>query len=456
MAGLIALTGFSGTAQAATPGRLDGFYAQRLTWSGCGGGYECASLRVPLDYSTPGDRQMKINMIRLPATGKKIGSLLVNPGGPGASGVDFVKGNKSIVSASLRQRFDIVGFDPRGVGGSSPVRCMAPIELDAFFAVDQTPDTPGEEKLLKRWNRTFAQYCAKNASKKLLANVTTVNAARDMDVMRAALGEQRLSYLGFSYGTYLGSIYADMFPKRIRAMVLDGAEDPSQTMDDFAVDQDKGFQVATASFLRDCFKTKGCPFKKHSVKAALKQLDLLYQRADLAPLRNAYDSRQVNEAVVRAAVDYSMYSTRLWPRLRQALTDAYKGEGARLLLLADESNGRRTNGSYDNGFEALMAINCVDHPESPCPYWPVKGTRYPKKVRAAGSPPIVVVGTTRDPATPYKLAKALAAQLGNGVLLTNDADGHTAYAGSSSCLDRQIDRYLLTARAPRPNACTKA
>ncbi|SEG96916.1 alpha/beta hydrolase fold [Nonomuraea solani] len=395
-------------------------------------------------------------MIRLPATGKKAGSLLVNPGGPGASGVAFVKGNKAAVSAAVRERFDIVGFDPRGVGASSPVKCFGPLDLDAYFAVDPTPDTRAEAKLAQRWDRLFAKFCAKNSTKKLLAQVNTVNAARDMDVMRAALGDERLTYLGFSYGTYLGSIYADLYPRRIRAMVLDGAEDPSQTGAEFGRDQDRGFQVATASFLRDCFRTKGCPFKKHTVKAALKKLDQLYLRADIAPLRNAYDSRQVNEAVVRTAVEYSMYSTALWPRLRQALTDASKGEGARLLLLADESNGRRADGTYDNDFAALMAINCVDHPESPCAYWPVKGKRYPKKVRAAGSPPIVVVGTTRDPATPYKLARSLAGQLRNGVLLTNDADGHTAYSGGESCLERQIDRYLITTRAPQPKACTKA
>ncbi|MEV0612511.1 alpha/beta hydrolase [Nonomuraea sp. NPDC050404] len=392
-------------------------------------------------------------MVRLPATGKKIGSLVLNFGGPGGSGVNSLRASKETVSAAVRERFDVVSFDPRGVGGSSPIRCMGTLDLDAYFALDPTPDTRAEVKKAQTWDKLFAKFCAKNSGKQLLAHVGTVDAARDMDVMRAALGDARLSYLGFSYGTYLGSIYADLFPKRIRTMVLDGAEDPSQHAEDFIVDQDRGFQVATASFMKDCFKAKGCPFPKHTVKAALKRLDALYDRVDESPLRNEYDGRQVTEAVARAAVEYSMYETANWPRLRQALTDAYKGDGTRLLMLADESNGRRTDGRYDNSFEALMAINCVDHPENACPNWPVKGTRYPKKVHAKGSPPIVVVGTTRDPATPYRLAEALAAQLSQGVLLTNDADGHTGYGRGSACLDHKVDRYLITAKAPRPGRC---
>ncbi|MFC5826372.1 alpha/beta hydrolase [Nonomuraea insulae] len=453
IAGLIAVTGLTGTARAAAPDRLDGYYSQRPTWSGCGNGYECAKAAVPLDYSKPAGKQIAISMARLPATGKKVGSIVLNFGGPGASGVDSLKASKNVVSPAIRERFDVVSFDPRGVGGSSPVRCMGTLGLDAYFALDPTPDTRTEVKRAESWDKAFAKNCTANSGKQLLAHVSTVDSARDMDVLRAALGDERLTYLGFSYGTYLGSIYAELFPKRIRAMTLDGAEDPSQQAADFQRDQDHGFEVATASFLRDCFKQKDCPFRGHTVKAALKQLDKLYARADEAPLRNEYDGRQVTEAVVRSAVDYSMYMTANWPRLRQALTHAYKGDGTRMLLLSDESNGRLPTGRYDNSFEALMAINCVDHPESPCSNWPVKGTRYPKKVHAKGSPPIVVVGTTRDPATPYKEAKALAAQLSKGVLLTNDADGHTGYGRGSACLDRKVDRYLITAKAPQAGSC---
>ncbi|MFG1705877.1 alpha/beta hydrolase [Nonomuraea sp. M3C6] len=453
IAALITVAGLAGTARATTADRVTDYYGQRLAWSGCGSGYECAKLKVPLDYSKPGGKQIKISMVRLRATGKKIGSIVLNFGGPGMSGVDSLKASKEIVSASIRQRFDVVSFDPRGVGGSSPVRCLGTLGLDALFATDPTPDTRAEVKLARQWNKTFAKACEANAGTELLAHVGTGETARDMDVMRAALGERRLTYLGWSYGTYLGARYADLFPARIRAMVLDGAENPSQTGAEFVQSQALGFRVAQESFLRDCFKAKDCPFKKHTVGAALKKLEALYKRADRAPLRNGYDGRQVSEAVVRTGVMSALYSTSSWPSLRLALTTAFKGDGAYLLQLADGYNGRRPDGSYANQYEALTAISCVDHPESRCPYWPVKGKRFTRKVHAKGSPPIVVVGTTRDPATPYKLAQALAAQLDKGVLLTNDADGHTAYRGGSSCLERQIDRYLITARAPKPGAC---
>ncbi|MEV4801699.1 alpha/beta hydrolase [Nonomuraea sp. NPDC049421] len=410
-------------------------------------------MSVPLDYAHPEGDRIGLSMARLPATGRKVGSIVLNFGGPGASGVDTLLQSKDVVSPAIREHFDVVSFDPRGVGGSAPIHCMKSLDLDSYFTLDPTPDTAAEVKRQEKWDKAFAKSCAKRSGKKLLAHVGTVEVARDMDVMRAALGDERLTYLGFSYGTYLGSLYADMYPARVRAMVLDGAEDPSQDTEDFIEDQDRGFEVATESFLRDCFKAEGCPFKGHSVKAAVKKLDRLYDRADQSPLRNEYDARQVSEAVVRSAVEYSMYQTATWPRLRQALAQAYKGDGTKLLQLADESNGRRPNGRYDNSFEALMAINCVDHPESPCPFWPVKGSRVPAKVQAKGAPPIVVVGTTRDPATPYKEAQALARQLERGVLLTNDADGHTGYRRGSSCLDRKVDDYLLTAKAPRPSTC---
>ncbi|MFC7586973.1 alpha/beta hydrolase [Nonomuraea antimicrobica] len=447
------MTGSAGAAKSAVRDRLDDFYDQRPSWSGCGDGYECATLPVPLDYAEPTGDQIGISMVRLPATGEKIGSIVLNFGGPGASGVDSLKASKDTVTADLRERFDVVSFDPRGVGGSAPVRCMGSLDLDAYFAIDPTPDTDAEVKQAEDWDKVFAKNCLAKSGEKLLAHVGTVDTARDLDVMRAALGEQRLTYLGFSYGTYLGAIYADTFPTRVRAMVLDGAEDPSQSSDQLVLDQDRGFQMATESFLRQCIDDGDCPVGGHTVKAATKRLDALYDRADQTPLRNDHDGRQVTEAVVRSAVEYAMYQPDNWPRLRLALTDAFRGDGTRLLALSDEGNGRRSNGRYDNSFEALMAINCVDHPENPCPNWPVKGTRYPKKVQAKGAPPIVVVGTTRDPATPYKLAEALVAQLPGGVLLTNDADGHTGYGRGSTCLDGKIDRYLITARAPRPGTC---
>ncbi|MEU1389346.1 MULTISPECIES: alpha/beta hydrolase [unclassified Nonomuraea] len=455
LAGLIAAAGLSGAADAATNGGLNAFYGQRLAWSGCGSGFQCAKLAVPLDYAKPGGRRIRIAMVRLPATGRRIGSIVLNFGGPGGAGATILKADKTVMSAAVRQHFDVVSFDPRGVGASAPVRCLSPLGLDAYFAADPTPDNAAEVKRAKAWMKIFAQGCATNSGKQLLAHVGTGEVARDLDVMRAALGDARLTYFGFSYGTYLGARYADLFPTRIRAMVLDGAEDPGQTLAEFGAAQERGFRLARESFLRDCFRARDCPFPRHTVAAATRRLEALYKRADRAPLRNDGDSRQVNEAILRSGVNQAMYARDSWPYLRQALALAFKGDGTAMLALADVNHGRRPDGSYDNSSEALTAVNCLDHPEQRCAYWPVKGRRFTRKVRAHGSPPIVVVGTTRDPATPYELARRLAGQLEHGVLLTHDGDGHTAYKGSSSCLDRQIDRYVITARAPRPGACAK-
>ncbi|SEU19526.1 alpha/beta hydrolase fold [Nonomuraea wenchangensis] len=444
---LLAMTGLAGATSAPT------YYGQRPAWTSCGGGFQCATLRVPLDYAKPGGRQIKISLIRLPATGKKLGSVVLNFGGPGASGVDLLRADRTVLSAALRQRFDVVSFDPRGVGRSAPVRCLGTLGMDAYHAADETPDDRRERAALKEWGKALATSCAAGSGKELLRHVGTYEAARDLDVMRSALGDARLTYLGWSYGTYLGARYADLYPRRIRAMVLDGAEDPQQTGAEFQRSQAQGFQVAMNAFLRDCFKRADCPFKKHTLTAAGRRLDTLLKRADRAPLRNTMDGRQVTESIVRTGIMAALYSADSWKYLRGSLAMAFKGDGTALLILADFYNGRRQDGTYKNESMARLAISCVDHPETPCPYWPVKGRKFTKKVTAPGSPPIVVVGTTRDPATPYALARSLTGQLDNGVLLTNDGDGHTAYHGGSSCVERQVDRYLITGRAPARGAC---
>ncbi|MEW9550743.1 alpha/beta hydrolase [Nonomuraea sp. NPDC050783] len=410
-------------------------------------------MRVPLDYSKPRGKQIKIALIRLPATGRKIGSVVLNFGGPGASGLDQLRANPAIVSPALRRRFDVVSFDPRGVGRSAPVRCLGTLGMDAYLAADNTPDDKREVASAKQWSKALARSCAANSGKDLLRHVGTAEAARDLDVMRSALGDARLTYLGWSYGTYLGARYADLFPRRIRAMVLDGAEDPRQTQSEFARSQAQGFETAMNAFLRDCFKRADCPFTEHTLPAAHKRIRALLRRADRAPLRNTMDGRQVTEAIADTGITAALYSTQLWKFLRGALATAFRGDGTNLLALSDYYNQRRPDGTYSNMAMAHLAITCVDHPEAACPHWPVKGRRFTRKITAAGSPPIVVVGTTRDPATPYALARSLAAQLQHGVLLTKDGDGHTAYGGGSSCVERQVDRYLITARAPARRAC---
>ncbi|MEU0571316.1 alpha/beta hydrolase [Nonomuraea sp. NPDC005983] len=456
---------------------LTSFYNQRPAWSDCGGGFQCAKLKVPLDYAKPAGERIELALIRLPATGQRIGSIVLNPGGPGGSGIDYAKQAKTQVSADVRARFDVVGFDPRGVGKSTPVRCLTGPQTDAYVALDPTPDSAAETKKLQEASRAYAKGCQARSGK-LLAHVGTADAARDMDVMRAALGDKKLTYLGKSYGTYLGATYADLFPSKVRALVLDGALDPTLTMAQINSHQSRGFEVAFTAFLRDCFEQKDCPFPTHEVGASFAKLDALFKRADSTPLRNSRDDRKLTEALAVTGTLMPLYQRDAWPYLRRALTAAFKGDGTILLAFADLYYGREADGSYSNENDANTAINCRDHAypgtaagyarmtrksvslaphfgpyvsggPTPCLYWPVKSLASVKPLRAKGAAPIVVVGTTRDPATPYKWAQAMASQLSSGVLLSFDGDGHTAYRSGSSCVDEAIDHYLIDGVPPK-------
>ncbi|MFS1298822.1 alpha/beta hydrolase [Streptosporangium longisporum] len=447
-----------------------------LGWDGCGDGFECARLAVPLDHSRPDGERIELSVIRLPASGRRIGSLLLNPGGPGASGVQYARGARTVVSRALRERFDIVGFDPRGVGESSPVRCLSSAELDAYVGLDASPDSPGEVTALQEGSRRFASGCqARSAG--LLPHVGTADAARDMDLLRAAVGDLRLTYLGKSYGTHLGAVYADLFPGRVRALVLDGAVDPSLDPLEVNAAQARGFETALDAFLRDCLRAADCPFTG-SVTSARAEIAGLLRRADTRPLANSTgDGRTVTEAWTTLGMITPLYDRQAWPILRQAFGRALRGDGTPLLRLADLLIDRRQDGEYANQTESNLAVNCVDSPypadpavyaaaarESsaraplfgayvvwsslPCAYWPVKGD-VRDRIDAPGAPPIMVVGTQRDPATPYEWSEAMASQLASGVLVGFDGDGHTAYLTGSACVDRLVDDYLIDLVVPR-------
>jgi pimeloyl-ACP methyl ester carboxylesterase len=356
------------------------------------------------------------------------------------------------------------------------VRCLPGPQLDQYIGLDPTPDTPAEAEQLKEGARRFAQGCQAR-SQGLLAHVGTADAARDMDVLRAALGDAKLTYLGKSYGTLLGATYADLFPSKVRALVLDGAVDPAVPKAEMNTAQVHGFETAFDSFLRDCFTTKDCPFKARTTAAAGAELTALLRRADQAPLRNTMDKRKIQEAAVVMGVITPLYERTAWPYLRQALASAFKGDGTMLLRFSDIYYERRVDGTFANQAEANTAINCLDHPYSPgpavppphsllgayatggpdpCAYWPVKSTATSRALHARGAAPILVVGTLRDPATPYKWAKGLASELSSGRLLTFDGDGHTAYRSGSDCVDTTVDRYLLTLSPPANGArCPK-
>ncbi|MFD1932982.1 alpha/beta hydrolase [Nonomuraea mangrovi] len=449
-------------------------YKQRLAWRDCGDGFECAKLAVPLDYAKPGADRLAISVIRLPAADDRLGSIVVNPGGPGASGIDYGRAARLIVSPEVRARFDVVGFDPRGVGESSPVTCLSDAGLDAFLALDATPDTKAEVTALEAGSREFARGC-QTASGRLLPHLGTANAARDLDVLRAALGDDRLTYLGKSYGTYLGAYYADLFPERVRALVLDGGIDPTLNRVQLNEAQAKGFSDAFRAYAADCVAAPDCLLKSRTVDGAVAELAGLLRRTDGKPLR--VGGREVTEALATLGALTPLYDRGTWPLLSDALHEAANGDGGLLLRSADQLVGRAENGTYTNQTEANMAINCVDSPyprttaafakaaakserevpgfgafimwsSLPCAFWPVPVTTSPRPLKASGAPPILVVGTTRDPATPYSWARSLAAQLESGVLVSFDGDGHTAYLSGSTCVDGLVDTYLLTGRAP--------
>lgn len=453
-----------------------------LVWKGCDNGFQCATLTVPLVDTDPGRGTIDLALTRRRTAepSRRLGSLVVNPGGPGASAVGFLRDAWEQVPPEVRKRFDLVAFDPRGVGGSAPIRCGTTAELDRYFALDPSPDDPGELAALERGNERVVAECARRAGA-VLPYVSTGDAARDLDKVRAALGEDKLTYLGYSYGTTLGAAYLDRFPTRVRAMVLDGGIDPTLTWDGFLEGQSRGFDRALEAFLADCERT-GCAFRQEvsgDLGAAYDRLAAQVERAALP----GQGGRTVGPAEFSFGVGAGLYSKRSgWPVIAAALTAAERGIGAPLLALSDSYLEREDTG-YTNITEGNLAVNCIDRPwpresapylalaeriraEAPrfgpaitlsglaCSRWPVAAVTQPHPVTAPGAPPVVVIGTTADPATPYAWSVALADQLQSGVLLTHRGDGHTVYrVGAPDCLRAPVDRYLLTGEAPQPITC---
>ncbi|MFE7748679.1 alpha/beta hydrolase [Streptomyces sp. NPDC057428] len=460
---------------------LEPYYAQKLRWRDCGAeGFQCTTMKAPLDYGKPGGGDVKLAVSRKKATGpgKRIGSLLVNPGGPGGSAVGYLQGYAAIgYPAPVRARYDMVAVDPRGVARSEPVECLTGKEMDAYTQVDQTPDDKGEAERLNQAFKKFAEGCEKRSGA-ILPHVSTVETARDMDILRSLLGDEKLHYVGASYGTFLGATYADLFPARVGRLVLDGAMDPSLPAVEINRDQTAGFETAFQSFAADCVKQSDCPLGATSTADAATALKKLFADLDAEPVATG-ETRRLGEPLATTGVIAAMYDEAAWPQLREAIAGAKRGDGSGLLALADSYYEREPSGKYANLMFANAAVNCLDlapafsGPEevekalpafekaSPvfgrgfawaalnCDAWPVEPTGAPHRTVAEGAAPIVVVGTTRDPATPYKWAKALAAQLSSGVLLTYEGDGHTAYGRGSDCIDTAINRYLLDGTPPK-------
>lgn len=452
------------------------YYNQPLDWKPCGEPSVCATIKVPLDYSKPDGKQIELSLLKTPSTGDASqGSLLVNPGGPGVSGKDYARNADAYFTPDIMKNFDVVGWDPRGVGDSTAIKCISDSDLDTLIAADGTPDNPAEVARLRSLARGFVSGCVKESGG-LLAHVGTADSARDMDIIRSVLGEEQLDYFGASYGTLLGATYADQFPNRVGRFVLDGAVDPTIGSEQLGKLQAQGFETAFNAFVEDCLKRTGCPVGP-TVADARQQVSELLQKADASPLPTG-TSRPLTEALATTGIFSALYSQQYgWPALRVGLQRALAGDGSVLLKLADIYTERNDDGTYQSNInEAFPAISCADEPTNQsvarivkdsrtwqrvaplfgesfawgqytCSIWPLPAT-HPKALHAQGSAPILVVGTTRDPATPYEWAVSLSKQLDNGVLLTRDGDGHTGYNSGNTCVDQTVDDYLVNGTVP--------
>ena len=447
-----------------------------LSWTPCNGDLQCATLVVPLNYADPRGPTIPIEVERHLAEvpGARIGSLVIDPGGPGVSGIDDMANELDSLTPQLRDDFDIVMFDPRGVERSDPVQCD-PAPGEPATSTDPVPTTPAQQKTTMAGYRQFAADCLKTAPT-LLPSVGTVNVARDMDRLRQALGDATLTYMGQSYGSLLGLTYAGLFPTHVRAMVLDGVIDPALTFDQMTAGQAEGFESALSAFFAWCAGSSSCSWHWTGDPTAALLTQLATAAASPAP---ADGGKAADAGTLYDALLGGLYARSDWPRLADALAADVAGDGGPAESM---STHYERNGS-SNGEVASVAIDCLDHPvshdvddfatlsdslrtsapvfgpllawgEAACAAWPAPPTRTVGPVRAAGAPPILLIGTTADPATPYAWAVGVSHELNKSTLLTLDGDSHVAYF-YSSCVRDDVQAYFVGGVTPAPGAtCT--
>ena len=455
---------------------LRSFYEQEPQWRSCASGQECTEVDVPLDYADPTADTVTLQLRRTPAPGSPQGTLFVNPGGPGGSGVDFAAYFADEAGAEVLQSYDIVGFDPRGVGTSEPVDCLGTEAMDRYVASDPDPDDQAEAETFLRYSRQLGRGCLRRSGE-LARHVSTQEVARDLDILRAVLGSEKLDYYGASYGTYIGATYAELFPGQVGRMVLDGAVDPTLSNTETNLEQARGFETALRAYAADCVDQGDCPLGD-SVDEAVARVGELLQDLDETPLPTDDPDRPLTESLGFYGVALPLYDEGSWGYLTTGLEAALGGNGGVLLLFADQYLSRTEDGYSDNSAEVISAVNCLDKPAdttpadveasvadfeaaSPtfgrvfawsvagCGAWPLRSPLEPlESYDAEGAAPIVVVGTTRDPATPYEWAEALAEQLSSGVLVTRDGDGHTGYGQGNECVDTAVNDYLVNGKVP--------
>ena len=444
--------------------------------------FGCGKIAVPLSYAAPHGATIQLFVVKVHYSAQRpadrIGSLLVNPGGPGGSGVDLAASLVNELSTDVFAHFDVIGFDPRGVGLSSPLNCISDQQKDRIAAEDPDVRTPAGRAQARSTSTAVVSQCAKKYGK-ALADFNTVETARDLDRIRAAVGDTKLNYLGYSYGTRLGAVYAHLFPSRIRVAVLDGAVDP--VAPELTVDeaQARAFEAAFDQFAADCRARPACAVLGNPRTVATG----LVAAADRDPIGSSLptEKRRATGGIVTTAVVSALYDQADWASLGQALIAARSGDAKGLFALADQYNQRDpTTGHYANILDANIAVNCNDSQLTitdalvarvagswiakyplfgknaaaslySCYSWPASGYPLPP-VSAPGAPPILVIGTVHDPATPYPAANSLAAALGTGVELTWDGEGHTAYP-RTACVSAKVNSYLINATVPSTSTC---
>ena len=469
------------------PMALADYYSQELTWEDCYEDFQCSILNVPIDYSDLTVGTFEISVLRYLAADQKnrIGSLIINPGGPGSSGVNYAYNAEYIFSPDITDRYDIVGFDPRGVAESAPITCLSDREIDENYASDTKPDNAAELAETIKETEQYVQKCLdKNEH---LTSYGTANAARDMDVLREALGDAKLNYMGKSYGTFMGALYAQLFPNNIGRVVLDGAVDPTISQYEQVLTQAESFDNALTDFLQECSKNKNCSLPNDVDQARRSIIALLATTAKKPiPLQDSSkDKRQVTESLLILGMAAAFYDNEEgWPALRTAFREIKSGYGDEIIKLADQYSGRQKDGTYrSNEFDSGAIIDCLDFSDTRTadditndakkisklapvfgPYLGYAGLAC--KYLPASKPvtitsisidaPIMIIGTTRDPATPYQWAVALQQITTNSQLVTLVGEGHTGHNRGSACIDDAVDNYYLKGVLPAKNLRCRA
>jgi pimeloyl-ACP methyl ester carboxylesterase len=456
-----------------------GISSRKITFTPCGPN-QCGKFSVPMDYSKPNGRKISLAVLKIPAAipSQRVGALLVNPGGPGASGVDFVRDNAQyIFSQDVLNHFDIIGWDPRGVGQSTNVQCSS--SLDKLFDVDYTPDDDTEIKALDDANKWIGQQCKKDDAQ-LLPHLDSIDSAKDMDSIRVGLGEKQINYLGFSYGTVLGQMYATMYPKNFRTMVIDGVVDIGMDPTKLAVEQTVGFESSLDSFFEYC-KENGCQFAgSQDPKTAFEALTAQVDQTPIAS--HAHPDFMLGPAQLDIGSSYFLYSGQTgWKALDSALASTKAGNPDAMLTGFSQYVGRADDGTYDGSYASYLAIGCADGKIGsqkemlnlardtkekapiygvsgillglPCATWPNVDNAKSYKVDAKGSAPIVVIGSTGDPATPASWARSAAKELKTGIYIERRGEGHTAYGQGDSCIDDLVNNYFVDKDIPNSKVC---